>query len=72
MRTANRVKSEGFFSLYSLLHNNWSVPFEITMTMLLNDDPTCIPPRSERTTSHLWDESLERMCKHHTLGGLIE
>lgn len=43
MRTANRIKSE---SLYALLHNNWSVLFEITPNRLLNNNLS--PLRSER------------------------
>lgn len=39
MRTAKRVKSE---FRHSLLHNNWSVLLEITVTVLLNDDLTCL------------------------------
>lgn len=37
MRTPNGDKRE---VLYSPLCNNWSVLFEITVNMLLNDDPT--------------------------------
>lgn len=68
MRAVNRIKSE---FLYSLLHNTWSVVFEITVNRFLNNETTSIPIE-ERKTLHLCSHSLGMMGKCLISGVLIK
>lgn len=68
MTAVNRIKSE---FLYSLLHNNWTMVFEMAVNRFPNNETTS-NPTEERKPFHLCNHGLGMMGKCHSSGVLIK